>query len=504
MNQYGLIKGVNDLATKFPEIAAQWDYEKNGSLTPSDVMPYSVKKVWWRCVAGHSWPISVYARCRGDRCPYCSNRKVLSGFNDLATKFPEIAAQWDYGRNGNLAPSDVLPGTISKAWWRCHLGHVWPASVKGRVRGSGCPYCSNRKVLSGFNDLATKFPEIAAQWDYEKNGGLTPSDVMPGAATRVWWLCSLRHSWPASVNARTSGCGCPYCSNHKVLSGFNDLATKFPEIAAQWDYQKNGELAPEKIAPHFRQRVWWRCSLGHSWPASVVSRTANGRNCPFCSGNRILKGFNDLATTHPNLIAEWDYEGNGKLTPEQVSLGSGRMIRWKCKLGHAWSATTNSRAGQGSGCPYCSGNKVLPGFNDLKTVNPALAAQWDATRNGRLSPEQVTANSGRKVWWLCSKGHGWPATVAARNDGNGCPYCAGRIPLPGENDFASLFPHLAVEWDAEKNGALTPDALFPHNRRKVWWKCEYGHHWRASPENRQRGSGCPYCFGFTPRRMRLV
>ena len=446
MNQYRLIRGVNDLATKYPEIAAQWDIDRNGNLTPSDVLPRSTKKVWWHCSQGHNWSICVSARTRGDKCPYCSNRKVLPGFNDLASVQPELAAQWDVDKNGNLTPSDVLSGSITRVWWRCLHGHSWSASVHDRVRGNGCPYCANRKVLPGFNDLATVQPKIAAQWDIEKNGDLAPSNVLPGSVIKVWWRCSLGHHWLASVNARTSGYNCPYCSNHKVLSGFNDLATKFPEIASQWDYEYNKGLSPDEVAPHFREHVWWRCSLGHSWSATVVSRTVKERGCPFCSGNQILKGFNDLATTHPQLAAEWDCVRNASLTPEQVSKGSNRMVFWKCRLGHTWSAAVNSRTGQESGCPYCSGNKVLSGFNDLKTINPELAAQWDAGKNGSLSPEQVTANSGKKVWWICTQGHSWPATIASRNEGRGCPFCTGRKVISGENDLATVIPHLVAEW----------------------------------------------------------
>ena len=499
MSKYGLNKGVNDLATIYPEVAAQWDPDRNGDLTPSDVLSESVTKVWWRCELGHSWRTSVHERTSGNGdpygCPYCSNHRVLSGFNDLATKYPEIAAQWDPDRNGNLTPSEVLPGARASVWWRCSLGHNWKTAVAARVSGRGCPYCSNRRVLPGFNDLATIHPEIAAQWDTDRNGDITPSDVMPGSITRVWWRCSQGHSWLTSVGTRSKGYGCPYCSNRKVLPGYNDLATRYPEIAAQWDYERNTDFAPDKIPPHFMNHVWWRCEQGHSWSATVVSRVAQGRDCPFCSGHKVLKGFNDLATTHPLLAVEWDFEKNGNLTPESVSKGSNKLVYWRCRLGHSWSASVGHRAISKSGCPYCSGNIVLPGFNDLKTVNPELADQWDIEKNGSLSPDQVTEHSGRRVWWICIRGHSWRAAVASRSGGRGCPFCTGRKVIPGENDLATIRPRLVAEWNAEKNGSLTPDKVHSFSSKKVWWKDTLGHEWLATISDRSRGNGCPYCAG---------
>ena len=97
----------------------------------------------------------------------------------------------------------------------CGNGHEYQATVAHRTRiGSGCPYCVNFKTLSGFNDLATKRPDIAQQWHEELNGDLTPSDVTPGSHKKVWWKCSVGHSWQAVVYSRTTkrAHGCPVCA----------------------------------------------------------------------------------------------------------------------------------------------------------------------------------------------------------------------------------------------------------------------------------------------------
>ena len=148
-----------------------------------------------------------------------------------------------------------------------------------------------------------------------------------------------------------------------------------------------------------------------------------------CAGKVIIPGENDLHTLFPEIAAQWYAEKDGTLTPEQVSPYSNRKVWWRCDMGHPYQAVIVARTTHGSGCPYCAGRKVLPGFNDLATVEPKIAAQWHPTLNGSLTPEQVTAGSHRKVWWQCPDGHIWKAVIYSRAgpQKTGCPVCAGRI-----------------------------------------------------------------------------
>ena len=147
------------------------------------------------------------------------------------------------------------------------------------------------------------------------------------------------------------------------------------------------------------------------------------------AGKQIIPGENDLASQVPQLAAQWHPDKNGALRPENVSPNSNRKVWWLCPLGHAWKATVTSRSREGAGCPFCAGRKVWPGFNDLETVEPKVAAQWHPTLNGQLTPRMVTAGSRRKVWWQCPEGHVWKAVVYSRAGKRkcGCPVCAGRI-----------------------------------------------------------------------------
>jgi len=264
----------------------EWDAEKNKPLTPDDITCGSRRKVWWRCARGHSWTSSVEIRCSGSGCPYCAGKRPVVGETDLATLFPNLAREWHPTKNGELRPTDLTAGSDKKVWWRCDKGHEWEARINTRTLGGGCPVCSGRQVIPGVNDLATWSPALAGEWS-DRNGALTPQQVRPFSNKKVWWECERGHLWQATVNARVSNAsGCPYCANRKVLPGFNDLATREPRLAAQWHPSLNGALTPQQVVPGSHEKVWWICPEGHSWQATVVSRSGKKKpGCPICAGN---------------------------------------------------------------------------------------------------------------------------------------------------------------------------------------------------------------------------
>ena len=260
------------------DLLAEWDSARNAPLTPDSVSYGSKRKVWWICAHGHHWQAAVHTRTgSGTGCPYCSGRLPLPGVNDLATTYPDLARQWHPTKNASLTPADVLPGSHRLVWWQCDHGHEWRAQIKSRVNGAGCPICANNLVKTGENDLASLYPELAAQWHPTKNGALTPADVVPGSRRKVWWICPKGHAYQAAISSRSSGSGCPVCAGKKIIPGENDLASQYPDIARQWHPTKNGALTPDHIAPASNKKVWWICDKGHSirpsFPA-VPSATA--------------------------------------------------------------------------------------------------------------------------------------------------------------------------------------------------------------------------------------
>jgi hypothetical protein len=280
------IVGQTDLASNYPSLAEQWHPDLNGDLRPQQVMPRSQKKVWWICDRGHSWDAVIKSRVNGAGCPVCANKKIIPGENDLTSSHPELAAEWHPDKNGEFRPENVVSGTHQSVWWQCENGHSWKASIASRVAGRGCPVCSGKEVVPGFNDLKTAFPDIASQWHNQKNLPLTADMVSPYSNKKMWWICNLGHEYQATVALRTGrSTECPYCTNKKVLLGFNDLATSYPKIANQWHPTLNGDLRPEQVTYGSRKKVWWICEDGHIWRTPVYSRAGKQKTgCPVCAG----------------------------------------------------------------------------------------------------------------------------------------------------------------------------------------------------------------------------
>lgn len=344
---------TNSLQFKFPELSKQWHQLKNGFLQPSHFNCGSNKKVWWQCKLGHEWQAIVSSRVAGSGCPICAGQSVLKGFNDLSTTHPMLIIEWNCERNTNISPDSISAGSGETVWWKCKLGHEWQAVVSSRVAGNGCPICVGQRVLSGYNDLTTKNPTLAAEWNYNKNNSLTPETVSIGSNKKVWWQCELGHEWQATISSRNRGNGCPVCANKKVVIGFNDLASKCPEMSKEWHPTKNFEIKSTDVVYNSSKKVWWQGCCGHEWDGRISDRYYKGNGCPYCVSKRILAGYNDLASRNSTLVEEWDYNNN-KLDPSKVAPNSHKKAWWNCKkCGHRWQAIIKNR-NRGQGCPFCA------------------------------------------------------------------------------------------------------------------------------------------------------
>lgn len=170
------------------------------------------------------WEAAIYSRQNGTSCPFCSNSKVLEGFNDLETRNPEIAKEWHPTKNGQLLPTNIIASSDKLVWWLGECNHEWEAKVRLRLYGSKCPICyenagkkiARRRILiKGVNDLEIENPQLAKEWHPTKNGDLLPSNFLTGSKKRVWWLCQNGHEWEAVINKRNKGNNCPKCQRKK-------------------------------------------------------------------------------------------------------------------------------------------------------------------------------------------------------------------------------------------------------------------------------------------------
>lgn len=332
----------------------------------------------------------------------------------LAEAFPEIAAQLV---DPTLAHT-LSRGSNETVLWQCELGHQWSARVYNRTNAknrTGCPVCSGKQVLVGFNDIATTHPEAAALFaDPELT--LTTTGF---SNKSIDMRCPQGHTWKAPPSRLTAqGSRCPYCSGRKPVAGVNDIATTHPELAQQ---MVDPDLAT-KLSSGSNKIVQWRCPVDndHVWGAQPVDRTLKKSGCPHCSGRIVTPGVNDLATTHPNLASELADQS----LATQISKGYGELVQWRCRVDptHVWQSTVWNRV-KGSGCGICANKQVLVGFNDIAHTQPHLVSKLldprDATR--------YTAGAGTPLTWKCDidPDHTWEAPpyrfLSPRPPG--CPMC---------------------------------------------------------------------------------
>ena len=534
------------------ELMAEWNWEKNieFDFDPKLLTVGSGKKVWWKCSKRHEWQATIDRRSQGKGCPYCSGRNAIKGKNDLQTVNPALAKEWNYDKNNGLTPTDVLPSSNKKVWWKCGKGHEWKAMIRSRSDGRGCPYCSGRHAVSGINDLQTVNPALATEWNYERNSGLMPMDVLPNSNKKVWWKCSKGHEWQSTVANRNNGNGCPYCLGRHAVKGENDLQTVNPALAKEWNYEKNDDLKPEEFTANSNKDVWWKCSKGHEWHASIANRN-KGNGCPVCNSERKTsfpeyalayylkrsgldvvhsyraKGY-ELDIYIPSLKIAIEYDGyywhknrmrkdiekNYKCKKDGIKLYRLReglpplndssidyIVQENQKnLSKVLEAILSEIIGDCISVDMETDTVAIENLrvltekeNSLFFSNPETTGEWHYEKNGVLKPEHFAPNSHRKVWWKCQIGHEWQASIANRNKGRGCPYCSGKKVLPGYNDLQTVNPALANEWNYEKNTGVRPIDVTPNSNKKAWWICSNGHEWEAKINNRNNGNGCPIC-----------
>ncbi len=195
------------------------------------------RKVWWICENNHSWFAKIDNRAHGAGCPYCAGQAVCRD-NCLKTKDPKLARQWHPTKNGKLTPKDIVAGSNKTVWWRCENGHEYQAIIKSRFKmRTGCPFCNITSATEKIN-LQTINPKLAKEWHQDKNGELTPKDVLSKSGKKVWWRCNKGHEWQAEIRARTNGNGCPYCAGSKASNDRN-LKVLYPKLAKEWHPTKN-------------------------------------------------------------------------------------------------------------------------------------------------------------------------------------------------------------------------------------------------------------------------
>lgn len=187
----------------------------------------------------------------------------------------------------------------------------------------------------------------------------------------------LKKGW----NPHELPCRCPICTGRVRIAGYNDVFTLYPELQNQWSRKNTSD--PRTVS--FSVPVIWECHVSSGeWESDINRRVRyrknNGFLSPFVTGHRVLQGFNDITTTHPECLEEWDYKKNHDVTPQEVTQCSHRKVWWLDELGRSYRMEIQKKCARGQGSPYSAG-KLVDDSNSLAVLHPELAAQWDYNKN---------------------------------------------------------------------------------------------------------------------------
>lgn len=370
-----------------------------------------------------------------------------------------------------------MPKSSRKVWWLGKCGHEWEATVANRKSGNGCPFCSGRKILKGFNDLATVNSKLAAEWHPTKNGNLSPTQITAGTSKKVWWMCSEGHEWEAAVSSRCGGIGCPYCSGKRAIAGISDLATVNPKLAAEWHPTKNGDLSPDQVTAGSGKKVWWVCSkCGNEWKA-VISNRSQGSNCPLCSHPHEKKSDRQFLE---ELAAN-----NSKIIPLEPYVDNRTKILVRCgECGYKWKAAPGAILDNPNRCPRCWENRR--GLSLVKSNEEFLAELAEV--NPFVTPLEPYVRSKWKIRCRCEIcGHEWLVSPNELLRGNGCPCCN-----HSQTSYVEQCVFLAFQARLEDGSVLSRDRVAIGSELDVYvpeksLAVEYGAwHWHRNRIDRDR------------------
>ncbi|WP_285769118.1 zinc-ribbon domain-containing protein [Peribacillus sp. SI8-4] len=499
----------NSLATLSPYIAAEWNYKRNGDLTPNDVTNGSSKKVWWTCKYGHEWQASISPRTkRGVGCPECFKRTNTS-FSEqcilyyLQKIFPNIKNRKKIKINGKIYEADIyikdLNIAIEYDGGRAHK-NKFDKDLKKRM--------SFQKVgIRIINVREGELPSLTENHQNEliiEEGRRINDKNRTQMIKKLMGLLNVNYSFEIDVEKDRVH----ILEMYHLVRAKNNILQKSPEIAAQWHPTKNGTLKPEYFPSGSHEKVWWLGKCGHEWQAVIRSRTKkDGYGCPYCR-NLYANETNSLESLNPEMLKFWDFDKNNadEIYPSGIVPSSPKEAWWKCSKGHSFKSGIRVRlASRHEGCPYCIGRKVSK-ENSLGTKRPWALQYWDFEKNNK-NPYEFTAKSESDVFWRCKKcNHTWQEQIhnIERRKSFKCPSCEikdiqPRIPCDGHPDkLLTDYPIFFKEWHFEKNKDLNINTILCGSKESAWWKCNEGHEWYKEINRRtKRFKDCPRCYSKT-------
>ena len=488
------------LSEVFPDLAAQWDYEKNGDLTPDTVSYGSQLKVWWKCpICGHSYQKKIANRTapakrktESKKCPICLGRIIIPGYNSLKARYPEIVEQeWDFEKN-TVDPDTIPPSYRTKVWWKCHNGHSYSSLPANKVQATGgnCPYCSSQKLCKE-TSLGSVNPELAKEWHPTKNGNLTPFDVFANTNRYIWWLCPVcGHEWKAKCSNRNIGKrGCPNCANgrsssipeqlmfraiksvcpdainrHRINKDEIDVYVPSLNLGFEYDGERfhNLDKLPKDIAKS--KRLIQKGITLYRFRESD-SPMFDLEKC-FIIQVKYSSEYKDLELKLKKLLI--------KLFPQ------GQAIDFK------FEDEINEVRATLDYLPYEQSFAAAEAEKRNKGISPV--ALWDYEANKPLTPEMVMPYSEKIVSWICpvKSNHKWKNTVKSVSLGYGCKRCS------------KCYQYTTEEWIEEAikvhgNKYQYHLVKYIDSKTPVDIVCPKHGIFQQKPSEHLGGKGCAYC-----------
>lgn len=497
----GCAKKTKGLLKDNAKLMLEYDSDKNSDIDITKLTGRSDKKVWWKCnTCGNSWLAKVSSRNRKtgvSGCPYCSGNRAIIGFNDLLSRKPDIAIEWNYGKNEGMTnaygddvskPEFVKATSSVSVWWKCANGHEWKTKISNRViHNSGCPVCNKVKVNSFceqalFYYIKKTFPD-AINDDYTI--GMELDVYIPSRRIGIEYDGEVWHKSHYKTeldNKKNQLC---------IDNGIEMIRIREPKLD-MIDGCKAFIRRDSSTNKSLNEVI--RSVLEYLVPNNDIVVDVDSDTVVIWEQYITKQKDNSILVHNPSLAMEWHPTKNGTLTPDKVSYGSRHKVWWLGKCGHEWQMAPNDRTQREyvdkrgwrhkpQGCPFCSGERVLKGFNDICTTNEEVVKEWHPTYNEGIKPQSYSAGSTKKVWWLCKNCRNeWQATICSRcantkrRKPTGCPACFERKRSPAVRcvETDELFEN--GKKAADFAGLLAPTTIYKCCRGEQ--TTAGGYHWK--------------------------
>ncbi len=356
--------------------------------------------------------------------------------------------------------------------------------------------------------LTITHPELIREIHPAKNPGFDAKKYTHGSHKIIWWKCpvGVDHEWQAAIYHRTSGRGCPVCSNNKRVRS-NSLDAVYPILASEWHPTKNGSLTPADVQPYSNKSAWWQCKVNpkHEWKAYVSNRHKAG--CPYCGGlggsRQEIRIYSELLLIFP------DVEHHAKVFGKELDVFIPSHTLGIEYDGRHWHKNKQAKDVAKNKFLKSKGVEVIR----VREKGLGLTGNNDIEINPESEELEMMLLLAAKIQSLLPSNSIEQASILeylSERKLLNSDYTKFLVdwfpkPVPGQS-LKEKYPQIAGQWHPTRNEYLKPSDVFPHAGQKVWWQCEAGHEWEATIDHRTRaaGTGCPECYLTSERTVNVV